>query len=276
MMNRPEKSKSEGIFFDMPEEEYRKAPGINHSTLCYMGQSPAHYKYALENPGEPTPDEIFGQVLHGTILEPNRVLHVVRPEGMDYRGKRGKAWRDAQIKPILVAKGLNSDERVRECLKQVYQHGTAAEIIRRSKREVAIFKRDKITGLLLKSKLDCLFTDDQELTTIADVKGCQDASTADFSRKLFNFQYHEQAALYIDVAEASFFIFIAVEKIPPFAVNVFQLNPASIEVGRKAYRRNLATLKECMDRNEWPAYGDGINEVDVPDFVLRREEFLRK
>jgi exodeoxyribonuclease VIII len=274
-MNRPLTSASnpEGIFFDMPEEKYRKAPGVNHSTLRHMSQSPAHYKYALENPVEPTQAMIFGTILHGRILEPARVLHVVRPSGMDFRSKTGKEWRDAQTKPILT---VEEDNALTQCQQSVFRHETAAEIIRRSKREVSIFKRDKPTGLLLKARLDCLLSDDQDLTTVVDVKSVDDASTADFSRKLFNMSYHEQAALYLDIAEASFFIFIAVEKVPPFAVNVFQLNPASIEVGRRAYRRNLELLKQCIERDDWPAYGDGINEVDVPDFVLARDERERR
>ena len=36
----------------MTEKEYREHPGVNKSTLWEIRKSPAHYKWALENPSE--------------------------------------------------------------------------------------------------------------------------------------------------------------------------------------------------------------------------------
>ena len=47
----------------MTEQEYRRAEGVNKSSLWNLMRSPAHYKYYLENQREDTQAYKFGRAV---------------------------------------------------------------------------------------------------------------------------------------------------------------------------------------------------------------------
>ena len=70
------------------------------------------------------------------------------------------------------------------------------------------------------------------------------------------------------------FVFIAVEKKPPYAVAVYVLDEDSMVSGRAQYRANLNTLEQCLIADEWPGYGDKVQTISVPAWHLRKNEHL--
>ena len=76
----------------MTEKEYRQHEGISRSQLWKIKESPEKFRYAMENPEEPTPALLFGQMVHKLILEAEDFASdfVVMPE-IDKRTKEGKA-----------------------------------------------------------------------------------------------------------------------------------------------------------------------------------------
>jgi hypothetical protein len=258
---------TEGTFHGLPESIYRSTSGIANSDLKMMRPTPAHYRAYRDTPKpDSTPAQVFGTLCHAAILEPERIseIHVVRPDGMDYRTNVGKKWRDSQTVAILTGE---ESECLAGCSKGVASHRTANAIVTRSAHEVSFFRRDAVTGLLLKGRIDCIATDDDGFTTVADIKTCEDASEEAFSKAIANWGYHRQAAYYMDLTGASFFLFIAVEKKPPYAVNVFCLDEETVEIGRQAVRHDLNLLAECQRKGEWPAYGDGISHIKAPKWL---------
>ncbi len=255
---------TEGIFFDLPEDTYRQAPGINISALKKMGLSPAHYRAEVdgEKP-EPTPAQVFGTMLHRAALEPFRLAEsfVVKPDGMTYTTKEGKAWRDSQTKPILSAEQFKA---VNGCADSISAHPIAQRIILRAKKEVSVFKVHEATGLLLKGRADIVATDENGSTVVADIKTTSDASPGGFPREMARWGYDQQAAFYSDLLGASFFMFVAVEKESPFAVGLYNLDAESIAIGREKNEKNLALLKSCMDSGLWPAYPQEITTISLP------------
>ena len=80
----------------MTEMEYRQSPAISRSELWHIRESPQKFKYYKENPPEPTPSLLFGQVFHKMLLEPVTFddEFVVVPE-VNRRTKDGKQmWED--------------------------------------------------------------------------------------------------------------------------------------------------------------------------------------
>ena len=75
----------------MTEKEYRQHPAISRSELWHIRESPQKFKYYKENPPEPTPSLLFGQVFHKMLLEPETFDgdFVVSPE-VNRRTKEGK------------------------------------------------------------------------------------------------------------------------------------------------------------------------------------------
>jgi hypothetical protein len=226
-----------------------------------MEQSAAHYRahmLAKGTPSKPTPAQVFGTVLHGALLEPERVLHITRPDGLSFQTKEGKAWRDAQTRPILSAEEAQD---IAGATAAMQAHPIGSAILHKAQKEVSVFSRCLDTGISVKGRLDLVFQDETGRTVVADIKTCEDAR--EFPRDARKWGYPRQAAWYLDLLGASAFLFVAVEKTAPYGIRVFQIDEESLERGRDIYRANLRTLRECTDAAQWPSYFHEIEPLTV-------------
>lgn len=272
-MKTPFTPNTAGIFFGLPEEDYRKAPGENISALKHMGQSPAHYQAYITRPKEePTPAQQFGTLLHACLLEPSKADFVEKPDDVDYRTKAGKEWRDSQVLPIL---NKEEADNIRGAQAALRKHPTVQAIIGSAPdhaKEVAVFRHHEETGLLLKGRIDILTTDREENTVVVDIKTTDDASPGEFSRAIAKWGYDQQAAHYLDLTLASFFVFIVVEKNAPYGIGVYTLDEESIDIGREKNRKAYRQLVECRATNTWPAYEPSIQTISLPRWAKMQKE----
>ena len=97
------------------------------------------------------------------------------------------------------------------------------------------------------------------------------ASPSAFGWSALKYRYHVQASFYMDAFYHKFgeypagFVFIAIEKEPPYAVAAYMTTPDMLERGGAAYMRNLQTLRRCLDTGEWPAYGELVTDMRFPN-----------
>ena len=95
-----------GLYLDLAASEYHATHAMSAGGLKRMRQSPAHF-YGLQldpdrpAPGEPTPAMQNGTLVHCAIFEPDQVdaRYLVKPAGMSFATKEGRAWRDANTGP---------------------------------------------------------------------------------------------------------------------------------------------------------------------------------
>lgn len=259
----------DGIHLDIPFADYRMAAGINISTLKEMAVSPAHYLAArLLIEKEPTPAQVLGSIIHSAVLE-NKREYVVRPEGLDGRTKTGKEWLAAQIHPVVDAE---TNAIIEGMIQSVQAHPMARTILCDAKGfpEVSCWKQHPTT-LLLKGRADRLTMDKTDSTVVVDLKTCKsgEAHPDRFSKTIWNWNYHRQAAFYLELFEASFFIFVAVENEPPYAVGVYNLDRETLAVGYRENERDLQRVKSCIDANDWPCYGQGISTLGLPAWAKK-------
>jgi hypothetical protein len=268
---------SEGIIHGLPAERYHAAPGVSNSMLKHLARSPAHLQASLEQPPAQTPAMLFGQIVHQLVLEPNRPwFWAVRPPGLDGRSKEGKEWK-ARVgdKPVLDhAEWLKAEGVVAS----VRSHPTARLALGSGKSEVSVFKNFTLGRTVLRrARID--FVNDGN--ALVDIKTTDDARPEAFARTLFNLRYHVQAAYYLDIWNDSLtagekpkesFVFIAVEKEPPFAVAVYDLSREAINAGRAEYIRLLQLYMECEAQGEWPAYNPDVQEIGLPAWAQRKTE----
>lgn len=279
-----------GIFPDYAEDAYRAAPGVCQSDLKEMEVSPAHFYHKLTSPPKPpTPDQRIGQLLHALILC-DREDFVTTPAGAPkYPSKTQWAAKEPSKETIKTVEWWTAFEKLHPgkdalnaedsdplyAMRQaVRDHPVAASILSRpGNNEVACWRRHGPTGLLLRGRADRLTTDDQNYTVVPDLKTVQRGAGGpdDFARSIFDWGYHRQSAHYCDLFEASYFVFIVVEKEPPYAVACYNLSPKSVEIGRHRNEEDLARVKECLDSGHWPAYPPGIKTIDLPAWVMRKE-----
>jgi exodeoxyribonuclease VIII len=192
---------------------------------------------------------------------------VVRPEGVDFRTKDGKAWRDANVgRQIVTAEDMATAEAQRAALLAVPE---LAHALSNGRAEVSAFWIDSRTGLLCKLRADWLHTLPDGRVIVVDLKTTADADPAEFGRSVWKFGYHRQAAHYtagltacgIDVAA---FLFAAVTNARPFLAVPYMLDDEATRKGAEQVVELLDRFAECRRANHWPAYGDGVQVLSLP------------
>lgn len=150
--------------------------------------------------------------------------------------------------------------------------------------EASVYATDPDTGKLIRCRPDKLRYDG----IVVDVKTTEDASPEGFAKSLANWRYHVQDPWYMHVLRLAYdaghlppqfaapkaFVFLAVEKAAPHAVAVYVLDAESRAIGQSQLRKNLDTLAECERTGVWPGYGDGIQQLGVPQYYLNKNLHL--
>jgi hypothetical protein len=139
-------------------------------------------------------------------------------------------------------------------------------------REYSAIWDDPETGVRCQARFDDIA---RGIGAITDLKTTTDASPYRFPRTVFDYGYHLQAAHYLRGAkalgiEADSFGIVAVEKEPPYAVAIYQLNAAAIYDGERELRPLLARWAECDAAGAWPGYAEDVVVIDLPAWAPRQ------
>ncbi len=258
----------------MPMEKYRAAPGISISRLNLLHRSPAHYKQELDDPTPPTPAMIWGTMFHSFVFEPDvfKATYAVLEDKINRSTKEGKAaWVEWQAsnegKTPIDRPTMTELTAMRDSL---LAHRKAGNALSGGVAEQCLFwlsdanrckgRPDYIKGL----------PDAPGEGVVVDLKTCLDARPDVFGHQCWNLRYHAQAAFYCDGYEAHFgekpkgFLIVAIEKAPPYAVNVFLADEAMVDQGRREYQADLAIYAECLANDKWPAYPEVVQALVLP------------
>jgi len=250
-------------------EYHKDTTKISKSGLDLIHKSPLHYWEKYLNPmhiEKKTPGLILGSAVHCAVLEPYEFgkRYAIAPE-VDRRTKEGKeimANFEASIEGLEVISKADSVicERIMEAINR---HEEAALLLSKI---TAVEKIIEVQDMKCKPDGIC-----EPLHLLIDLKTTEDASPIAFGRSALKYRYDVQAAFYSDIYEAVYghrpegFIFIAVEKTPPYAVAVYVIEDGDIEVGRQKYKADLETWRECRQSNEWNGF-KGLNTLKLPNY----------
>ena len=195
--------------------DYHADPAVSASQLKTVMQSPYHYWSRYLDPDRvamtPTAAMRLGSLTHCAVLEPDELTkrYQLAP---DRRTKEGKA---AVVEMAAAGIEAVSEADLAQALQMadaVRSNSTAALLLSNGQAEQSFWWDDIATGMRCKCRPDWF---DGE--TIVDLKTCQDASAAGFAKAVAAFHYQLQAAHYLCGTLAKRFIFVAVEKLAPFA-----------------------------------------------------------
>lgn len=254
------------IHYDLPSGDYHAHPAISKSGLDKIARSPAHYKSWLTELREETTALRIGTAVHCAVLEPKRfALDYVAAPKVDRRTKDGKAqweaFETANAGKIL----LSGDEyaTVANMAESARLHPAASELLSEGRAEASVFA--ELEGVQAKCRPDWLRGDG----IVLDLKTTEDARSGAFARSVANYRYHVQHAFYADLLiergiDVKAFVFVAVEKAPPYGVIVYELDREAVDLGRDLYRRDLALYRHCIAINEWPCYTPNIEPLNIP------------
>ena len=267
----------------MQNADYHRHLAVSKSGLDQIAKSPLHYWARYLDPNrvwpEPTPAMRLGTALHTHVLELDQwdKQIAIAPGDINRRTKEGREqWAafeaDAKRKTVITA---DDAEVVMAMGRSVWRHPAAAMLLHwQGKAETTHMWTDPTTGAECKCRPDWL-TNDGNL--IIDLKTTEDARSG-FQRSVANYRYHVQASWYLDGVEAATghrpaqFIFICVEKKPPYAVAVYAADAEMIQIGAETAARDLARLVECKASDTWPGYSDQIEPLSLPAWMRPRAD----
>ncbi len=274
-----------GIYKNIEFGEYELANAANWSLIKHHARCPAYVKSLMESDRNEYSKALeMGAAVHMAVFEPQRFEREYEC-GPDAR-RNSNAWKDAEasanercvtmLKPGEHADALNWRDAV-------HTHTMASRFLcADGYRELSIVWRDQTTGMLCKGRIDLLAKLDGRWWVVDLKTSSKPVGWDSFSRTIAQYDYHGQAAFYIDGAAAALgepiagFVFIAVETTFPHLVATYPLDPEAIAEGRRLYQRCLKSHQAGVERGEWPGYeldGEPITlpawaMSDSPDIVL--------
>lgn len=293
---------SPGVYPDVEPDQYHAWDCASHTRLTKLRRTPAHLRAYLEEEQKETPALMLGRAIHCAVLEPDDFASrytlgeqcaAIVASG-ERKGKRcsndgllvhkrigwvcGVHGKDEGAVSAPAGTVITVDQQ-RTCLgvrDSVFRHPAARGLVTGSgQAELSITWKDTFSGTDVKARLD-RYSPDLPGGAVVDLKTCEDASEAAFMRSIFKFGYYRQGPLYLDGARARHlpirhFVFLAAEKKPPYAVAVYRLLEGVLKAGRDHYQPLLQRYAELQQipRAEWPAYGQGVRDIGLPDFAWK-------
>lgn len=258
-------------------DEYHSGPGISKSHLDTVASaSLKHYWQRYINPDreptEKTPALIMGEAIHRYVLEPDTASQTIAVNpGIDRRSSAGKA-EYAQFIAESAGKLIITDEQFLACAAirdAVYAHPFASLLLSGGRAEQSFYAKDAATGELIKCRTDYLH-DSGEF--IVDLKSTENASPTEFARSAANFRYPMQTAWYHRVLDTVYgehptnWVFLAVEKSPPYAIGVYYCNPADVKRAADAAQGYFERIVNARRTGQFPDYATEALPLNMPGY----------
>ena len=274
-----------GIYRGVPFEEYLSWDAFSKSKVKHILRSPLHLKTA-ESANKETDAMRFGTLVDRLLFGEDINKIGILPEFYTDE-KTGK------LKPFTMASNackeiyeeieLLSDlivkpseyEKALSVHKAIIEHKTAKQWLFDAEMnqgyQVSIVWVDTDTGVLCKGRFDMLAEQ-----FVCDLKTTTDASPEAFSRKIFDFDYHVQAAMYLDglqvlTGDAQLpWRFIVAESEIPHAVACYELDEQSIEIGRQRYKKAASLWMQAQLDPVVRGYSDFCEPISLPTWAIMR------
>ncbi len=258
----------------MTNTEYHQAEGVSKSDLDMIHKSPLHYVTAKSQPQKQTEALLFGSALHKFVLENDDYdSEFISAPDCDRRTKEGKAvysefLEKAAGKSIVTHE---QSERIAGMREAILTHPLAGKLLTGGQAEQSYFWNDQYTDILCKCRPDYI-----KGRYCIDLKTTQSANPVDFMKSAYNYRYYVQAYWYLNGLKASGvdvedFIFIAVEKDPPYAMCIYVASEDFLERGKIEAEADLAVYKKCLETGNWHGYDETpkVHNLELPAWARK-------
>lgn len=253
---------------------------LSYSSLSAFQRSPSNYIEYLTMPRMKSDAFLLGDAVDCLLLTPDdfEKRFAVSPKfnkattvGKEGAAKFAKeAANKTVIDEAMYAKALRMVNNFKN------NAHTNAFLCKLTQTQREIKFTDKETGLPLIAKLDGTGEN-----LICDLKTTQNASPEEFSRSVFNYGYHLQAAIYSEgmksIGQHCDFYWLCVESSAPYGCSVIKAHKDVLAYGKQELRKLLDMFRYCLDNDLWKSSydfwtGTGVSEISLPGWLKNKLE----
>jgi len=281
-------TKNYGLIAGISDTEYHAdKTSLSSSGARKVLACPARFKWDLDNPTTTSAALEFGKLAHAVVLNDGVSNYLAMDPNIYGLKKDGtvadvpqatSAWKQAVaeaaehgVTPVSMT-DYNTAFAMRDA---VMKHPVASGLFKNGIAELSGYWQDEPTDVRLRFRPDWMTTSLSGRVVCVDYKTTINANPSDFAASVAKFGYHQQQAWYqFGLAAHSIddagFLFLAQEKQPPYPVSVIELHPDAVRLGAQLNRKAIDLYANCLESGEWPAYGTGINLIDLPKWAYYR------
>lgn len=276
-----------GIYPDLDADQYHSHPALSASgaKLLVPPSTPAHYRWAMDNP-QPTRKHFdIGTAAHTLVLghgpEPVAYPEEVLSSNGAASTKAAKEWEaEARANGKLPLKQAEVAQ-VLAMAEQIRSHPVAGRLFSpdNGKPEQSMFWHDTTNGITRRARLDWLPNPTATgRLIIADYKTAVSAEPSKWIKAATDYGVHMQHANYVHGAQTLglsdqvAFVFVVQEKTAPYLVSVIEVDPEGVGVGMGLMDMAARRYAEGITTGKWPGYGDEVHQVNLPVYYLNQME----
>jgi hypothetical protein len=258
----------------LSEELYHAFDAMSASRLKILDRSTSlHLAHTIATPME-GPALTLGRALHSKVLTPHLYGRdfAVAPV-CDKRTTAGKAtWEAFQAtsgsKTVLTA---DQGQEVDAMARAVAMHPEARSFCQDVPGDPEVSFFAEIAGVKTKARMDRWLTIDND-NIVIDLKTSQAANRKDFEKSIIHFGYGLQCCLYQMIAQAcgkkvNHFVFVVVEKAPPYAVAVYRFRDDAAAAFTPRVLELAAQYKQFLV--DGPRGYEGVTEIGLPSWAMK-------
>jgi exodeoxyribonuclease VIII len=262
-----------GIHPDVPFADYLALEAWGSSSLKAMRRGPpARVLHERDAGHGDTPATILGTAVHCALLTPDLYArqYAVKPEGMSFATKDGKAWRDDPERAgrILLSHdvGATVDAIVASLLRKPE---VAKSLDKATHREVSLVWECSKTGELCKARPDWM-----DAGHIYDLKVSRHAQHGDLlgTRAYFDGWFHQGAHYRTGAVEVGIGLvgsrLVVVDPVAPHFVYTLDVDTEALDVLEWENMETLRKLRECRTTGAYPGTPEGWKRIKLPGNVL--------
>jgi hypothetical protein len=268
---------------DVTPAEYHALPGLSSSIASTLiSRSPLHAwtehpAYGAKERGY-TKATDRGSVVHSMVLGKGSPFASLPFD--DYRTNAAKESRDKTRAAGLIPMLWHEHDDALRLAQTIKERLAARGIALDGRSELAVewHEQSGNGSVMCRGMMDHVWLDRGR---ILDLKIVQIAEPSYVERSAERFGYAIQAAAYSRALAAVRpvlagrveFIFAFCETEEPYAINLSKPDGVFRELGERRWMHAVNTWGQCLWANDWPGYGDGINFINPPAWLLAREGY---
>jgi len=261
-----------------PENYVSKPEGDIILTTAFEGEWNSRTKVCRDWKAE---QEAAGRI----VMTPDQLAEASKEKLWNWNSSTCQAWREALPRHVEIVDSYTLAE-AEKAMRKLSARPEVFEMIQGARTQVAMRfdfpdQLHGVKGINVPAKglIDVV----PSLTGkwgshLVDLKTTAKLDDLDqIEKTIFNFGYHGQAALYLDMWNAltgqdrEGFVFIFQLSVAPYEVAVVELDPSAIVAGREWYLKAITKWAETVSSGKWSSPWDGIKWAKLPKWSAGKE-----